>query len=71
MEISPARKDILDEGMQKKLWEYSEGMVQEAEKRGAARRAKTKKEAEQSKKDDVKPAEEKKKQPGSRRSRKA
>ncbi|EME41091.1 hypothetical protein DOTSEDRAFT_158206 [Dothistroma septosporum NZE10] len=43
------RKDVEDEAVQKKLWEYSEQMVQEAEKRGAAGRAKMKKEAEERK----------------------
>ncbi|CAK4030424.1 related to oxidoreductase, short chain dehydrogenase reductase family [Lecanosticta acicola] len=45
------RKDVLEEGVQKKLWEYSEQMVQEAEKRGAQARAKAKKE-DQEKKDE-------------------
>ena len=33
------RTDVLDESKQKMLWEYSEQMVQEAEKRGAQERA--------------------------------
>lgn len=73
MEINYARKDIGNEDLQKKLWEYSENMVQEAEKRGALNRAKAKKDAESKPKKDVK-VEEKaddKKKAGSRRSRKA
>ena len=38
------RKDVEDEEAQKKLWQYSERMVEEAEKRGAMERAKAKKE---------------------------
>lgn len=38
------RKDVLDEEEQKRLWTYSEQMVQEAEKRGAEYRAKVKRE---------------------------
>lgn len=43
------RPEVEDEDAQKKLWEYSEQMVQEAEKRGAIERAKAKKEAEEKK----------------------
>ncbi|CZT24062.1 related to oxidoreductase, short chain dehydrogenase/reductase family [Ramularia collo-cygni] len=39
------RDEVEDEDVQKKLWEYSEQMVQEAEKRGAQERARAKKEA--------------------------
>lgn len=39
------REEVEDEDAQKKLWEYSEQMVQEAEKRGAQDRANAKKEA--------------------------
>jgi NAD(P)-dependent dehydrogenase (short-subunit alcohol dehydrogenase family) len=73
------RKDVLDESKQKMLWEYSEQMVQEAEKRGATDRAKTKKEQEE-KKEEAEAAEElknykdnvgkKEKKDGSRRSKK-
>ena len=76
------REDVKDEEVQRKLWEYSEQMVQEAEKRGAAERAKAKKEAEEKK--DEEAAEEQireykekvgkkegQKKEGSRRSKKA
>lgn len=36
------REDVKDEELQKKLWQYSERMIEEAEKRGAALRAKEK-----------------------------
>nr|OQO15508.1 hypothetical protein B0A51_16642 [Rachicladosporium sp. CCFEE 5018] len=36
------RKEVEDEAVQKQLWDYSEQMVQEAEKRGALERAKLK-----------------------------
>ena len=52
------RTDVLDELKQKMLWEYSEQMVQEAEKRGATDRAKAKKEEEEKKEE--KKVEEKK-----------
>ncbi|KAI4716176.1 NAD(P)-binding protein [Aureobasidium sp. EXF-10727] len=67
-EITPVRRDMLDEELQKQLWEYSENMIQEAEKRGAKKRAEAKAEEK------VKPAEPKKpdeKKPGSRRTKKA
>jgi hypothetical protein len=73
------RKDVLEEPKQKMLWEYSEQMVQEAEKRGAVDRAKAKKEQEE-KKEEAQAAEElkeykdnvgkKEKKDGSRRSKK-
>lgn len=76
------REDVRDEEVQKRLWEYSEGMVQEAEKRGAEQRAKVKREEKE--KGEEKEAEEElkaykekvgkkegQKQDGSRRSRKA
>ena len=43
------RTDVMEEPKQKLLWEYSEQMVQEAEKRGATERAKAKKEQEDEK----------------------
>jgi NAD(P)-dependent dehydrogenase (short-subunit alcohol dehydrogenase family) len=43
------RKDVRDETVQQRLWEYSERMVQEAEKRGAGYRAKVKREEEERK----------------------
>lgn len=76
------RDDVKDEDAQKKLWEYSEKTVLEAEKRGATQRAKDKKEAEE-KKEEEQAEEELKdykekvgkkegaKKAGSRRSRKA
>lgn len=73
------RTDVLEEPKQKMLWEYSEQMVQEAEKRGATDRAKAKKEEEE-KKEEAQAAEElkkykdnvgkKEKKDGSRRSKK-
>lgn len=75
------RTDVLDESKQKMLWEYSEQMVQEAEKRGAIERSKVKKEQEDAK-EEAKAEEELKqykekvgkketKKEGSRRSKKA
>lgn len=77
-----SRKDVADEEVQKKLWEYSEQMVQEAEKRGAVERAKVKREADEKKDEEeaVKQIQEYKekvgkkegvKKDGSRRSKKA
>jgi NAD(P)-dependent dehydrogenase (short-subunit alcohol dehydrogenase family) len=77
-----AREDVKDDDAQQKLWEYSEKMVQEAEKRGAEYRAMVKKE-EQDRKDEEDAVEEMKeykekvgkkegqKTAGSRRSKKA
>ena len=76
------RKEVEDEDSQKKLWEYSERMVQEAEKRGAVERARVKKEQGEKKEaeDAVKEMQDYKekigkkdggKKEGSRRSRKA
>lgn len=76
------RKDVEEEEVQKQLWEYSEQMVQEAEKRGAEYRTKVKKQ-EQEAKEEADAAEELKqykekigkkdgqKREGSRRSKKA
>lgn len=76
------RKDVEDEVVQKKLWEYSEQMVQEAEKRAAAERTRVKKEMEE-RKDEEEAVEQMKeykekvgkkdgqKKDGSRRSKKA
>lgn len=73
------RTDVLEEPKQKMLWEYSEQMVQEAEKRGAVERAKAKKEQDE-KKEEAQAEEElkkykdtigkKEKKDGSRRSKK-
>lgn len=76
------REDVKDEAAQKALWEYSEVMVQEAEKRGAVERARVKRESEEAKEekeaveemDNYKEKVGKKdggKKPGSRRSKKA
>lgn len=71
-EMVPVRKDMLDEELQKQLWEYSENMIQEAEKRGAKKRAedkaKAKAKVDEVKKEDKKPDA---KKTGSRRSKKA
>ena len=71
------RVDVEDEAMQKRLWEYSEGMVQAAEKRAAEAR-KAEKQAEQEEKETEEAARELReykekvgKKEGSRRSRKA
>lgn len=73
------RDDVSDEQAQKELWEYSERMVEEAEKRGAVFRTKAKKEAEERKEEDdaVKEMQDykdkvgkKEKKEGSRRSKK-
>ena len=73
-EVEMSRADIKDEKVQERLWKYSENMVQEAEKRGALARSKTKKEAEAREKETVKKEEKPKepatKQSGSRRNRK-
>jgi len=75
------REEVKDEKAQKSLWEYSEQMVQEAEKRGATERAKTKRDEKDRKEEAeaVKEMEDYKakvgkkggKQEGSRRSKKA
>lgn len=49
MERNLLREDAADESAQKALWEYSEKMVEEAEKRGALERGKAKKEEEERK----------------------
>lgn len=67
------QETVRDEGVQQALWAYSEQMVQEAEKRGALGRAKSKNEAEEVKAKEAQdvPKEEPAKKAGSRRSRKA
>lgn len=76
------RDEVTDEEAQKRLWEYSEQMVQEAEKRGAMERAKVKKDEQERKEEAeaVKEMEDYKekvgkkdgqKKDGSRRSKKA
>lgn len=81
-ERSFLREEVKDEAVQKALWNYSEEMVQEAEKRGAIKRTLAKKEAEDAK-EEKEAAEELKrykesvgkkdgvKKPNSRRSKKA
>nr|POE72341.1 putative oxidoreductase c19a8.06 [Quercus suber] len=77
-----SREEVKDEEKQKLLWQYSEKMIQEAEKRGAVERARVKKEAEEQKEEDdaIKEMKDYKakvgkkdgmKQEGSRRSKKA
>lgn len=46
-ERSFLREEVRDEELQKRLWEYSERMVQEAEKRGLDERGKKKREADE------------------------
>ena len=76
------RDDVKDEDLQKSLWDYSERMILEAEKRGKASRAREKKEEDERKEEeeaekDIKEYKEKvgkkqgEKKEGSRRSRKA
>lgn len=71
-EIGIGRDEVKDEALQKALWEYSESMVQEAERRGALARSKAKKEQvnESDVKAEANTKEAASKQPGSRRSRK-
>jgi NAD(P)-dependent dehydrogenase (short-subunit alcohol dehydrogenase family) len=68
-EIPPVRRDLLDEELQKQLWEYSENMIQEAEKRGAKKRAEAK--AEEKAKPAAAPKKPDEKKPASRRTKKA
>lgn len=82
MERKLLREDAGEESTQKALWEYSEKMIEEAEKRGALERVKAKKE-EQEKKEEAEAVKEMKdykekvgkkdgqKKEGSRRSKKA
>lgn len=76
------REDVMDEAAQGRLWNYSEKMVEEAEKRGAVKRAESKK-AEKDRKEEEEAVQEigeykekvgkrdGKKTEGSRRSKKA
>jgi len=77
-ERSFGRKEVVEnEEAQKQLWEYSEKMVQEAEKRGKEYRIEMKRKGEEAKEEqeaeeEVKGYKEKNgKKEGSRRSRKA
>lgn len=83
LERAFGREDVKDEEVQRKLWEYSERMVQEAEKRGAIERSKKKKREADEKKDEDEAVEQMRdykekvgkkdgqKKEGSRRSKKA
>lgn len=46
-EVDCARSDVRDDALGKRLWEFSERQIEEAEKEGAVKRALEKKEAEQ------------------------
>ena len=70
-QVKMGRYDIENEDLQKALWQYSEEIVQEAEKRGAQTRANNRKEAEIKKEEPMKPKEPVTKQPTSRKGRKA
>lgn len=71
-EVDCARRDVRDEDLGKRLWEFSEKQVEEAEKESAVRRAveKKEKEAQEEKKVRKETASAKEKSTGSRRSRK-
>lgn len=64
--------EVRDEGVQKRLWEETEGVVERLERESAVRRARVKKEGEEKGKVEESRASkvEKEKTPGSRRSRK-
>ncbi|KAF3385354.1 hypothetical protein F1880_002426 [Penicillium rolfsii] len=71
-EVDYARRDVRDEELGKRLWEFSEKQIEEAEKESAIRRAleKKEKEAQEEKKVRKETASAKEKSAGSRRSRK-
>lgn len=71
-EVDYARRDVRDEDVGKRLWEFSEKQVEEAEKEGAVKRAlaKKEKEAEEEKKTRKETSSAKAQSAGSRRSRK-
>ncbi|CEJ58809.1 Putative Oxidoreductase, short chain dehydrogenase/reductase family [Penicillium brasilianum] len=71
-EVDCARRDVRDEDLGKRLWEFSEKQIEEAEKESAVRRAleKKEKEAAEEKKNRKETASGKEKSAGSRRSRK-
>jgi NAD(P)-dependent dehydrogenase (short-subunit alcohol dehydrogenase family) len=71
-EVDCARRDVRDEDLGKRLWEFSEKQIEEAEKESAVRRAVEKKEreVEEEKKVRKETASGKEKSAGSRRSRK-
>ncbi|CAL5870550.1 uncharacterized protein PFLUO_LOCUS4789 [Penicillium psychrofluorescens] len=70
-EVDLARKDVKDDELGKRLWEFSEKQVEEAEKEAAVKRAleKKEKETEAEKQSRKETASEKKQSAGSRRSR--
>ncbi|GLI74325.1 hypothetical protein PoHVEF18_002562 [Penicillium ochrochloron] len=71
-EVDCARRDVRDEDLGKRLWEFSEKQIEEAEKESAVRRAveKKEKEVQEEKKVRKETASGKEKSAGSRRSRK-
>jgi len=71
-EVDFARRDIQDEDVGKRLWEFSEKQIEEAEKEGAVKRAleKKEKEAEKEKKTRKEASSGKTQSAGSRRNRK-
>lgn len=71
-EVDCARRDVRDEDLGKRLWEFSEKQIEEAEKESAVRRALEKKEKEvaEEKKARKETSSGKEKSAGSRRSRK-
>ncbi|KAJ5218634.1 oxidoreductase C19A8.06 [Penicillium cinerascens] len=71
-EVDYARQDVRDEDVGKRLWEFSEKQVEEAEKEGAVKRAleKKEKETEKEKKERKETSSEKTQSAGSRRNRK-
>ncbi|KAJ6102822.1 oxidoreductase C19A8.06 [Penicillium sp. IBT 16267x] len=72
-EMDLARTDVRDEDVGKRLWEFSEKQIEEAEKESAIKRAAEKKEKEAAKEKDTRKetASGKAQTPGSRRSKKA
>ena len=70
-EVDLARKDVKDDELGKRLWEFSEKQIEEAEKEAAVKRAVEKKEKESEKETQRRKetASEKKQTAGSRRSR--
>ncbi|CAI7669186.1 unnamed protein product [Penicillium pancosmium] len=71
-EVDCARKDVQDEDVGRRLWEFSEKQIEEAEKEGALKRAQAKKvvKDEEEKKVRKETASQKAQSAGSRRSRK-
>ncbi|KAJ5995275.1 oxidoreductase C19A8.06 [Penicillium waksmanii] len=71
-EVDCARKDVQDEDVGRRLWEFSEKQIEEAEKEGALKRAQAKKvvKDEEEKKVRQETASQKAQSAGSRRSRK-